>query len=32
MFDMNKEELIRACNRFWPCIEAVIDDSGGFIE
>ena len=32
MFDMNKKLLIRAFNQFWPRIEAVIDDSGGFIE
>ena len=32
MSDMNKKHLFRACNWFWPCIEAVIDTSGGFIE
>ena len=32
MSDMNKDQLIRACNRFRPRIEAVIDASGGFIE
>ena len=32
MSDMNKEQLIRACNRFRPRIEAVINASGGFIE
>ena len=32
MFDMNKEQLIRAWNQLWLCIEAVIDASGGFIE
>ena len=32
MSDMNKEQLIRACNRFRPRIEAVIDATGGFIE
>ena len=32
MSDMNKEQLIRACNQFQPCIEAVIDASGGLIE
>ena len=26
MSDMNKEQLIRACNRFQPFIEAIIDD------
>ena len=28
----SKEQLIRAFNRFRPCIEAVIDASDGFIE
>ena len=27
-----REQLIRACNRFQPRIEPVIDASGGFIE
>ena len=30
--DVNKEQIIRACNWFRPRIEAVIDASGGFIE
>ena len=32
MSDMNKEQLIRSCNRFRPCIEKIIDASGDFIE
>ena len=32
MSDINKEQLIRACNRFRPRIEAVTDAGGGFIE
>ena len=32
MSDMKKEQLIRACDWFWPRIEAITDASGGFIE
>ena len=32
MSDMNKEQLVRAFNRFRSHIEAVIDASGGFME
>ena len=32
MSDMNKEQLIRGCNRFRSRRETVIDVSGGFIE
>ncbi|XP_014776542.1 uncharacterized protein LOC106873612 [Octopus bimaculoides] len=32
MFDMNKDHMIRACKRFQPCVEAVFDAYGGFIE
>ena len=28
--DMNKKQLIRACNRFQPRIVAVVDSSGDF--
>ena len=32
MSDMNKEQLIKACNQFRPRIQAVIDACGRFIE
>ena len=32
MTDMNKEQLIKVCNRFRQSIEVIIDISGGVIE